>query len=74
MKNDTYKDFGFKKPESKIYQFFLVIPGPPQIITIKDLAKKANISKSKVRDLISKLPTEAPVFQDDEGKYIGRTK
>ncbi|MGD1819354.1 MAG: hypothetical protein ACPKOI_05685 [Pleomorphochaeta sp.] len=70
----NYRDFGFASDKSQTYQLFENIPVSANGITIKDLAKKMNITTYKVRLLISRLPSDVPVFEDLDRKIIGRIK
>jgi len=70
----NYREYGFKNESSKVFHLFLNIPIFPEVITVKELSNRAQITRQDARNLIEKLPTNAPVFQDDSGKLISRIK
>ncbi len=70
----NYREYGFKNESSKVFHLFLNIPIFPEVITVKELSNRAHITSQDARNLIEKLPTNAPVFQDDSGKLISRIK
>lgn len=71
----NYKQYGFKKEGTQVYKLFTHIPIFPEVKTFKELAKELNLkSSTDVKAIVTKLPTLAPVFEDEDGKYISRIK
>lgn len=70
----NYKQFGFKREGTKTFNLFVLIPISPEVITFKDLSTKLRLTTTEVKDIVNKLPTLAPVYEDENGKYISRLK